>query len=162
MEDEVILVGVLGAGETDPEVYRSAQELGALIAGRGWWMVCGGLGGVMEAASRGARETGGTVLGILPGTDRSEANRWVSAAVVTGMSEARNVIIARTSHACIALPGSFGTQSEIAFCRKFGTPVAALLPTPGHPAPAAEIPVLRSSVEACDWLAEVLSSADGS
>jgi len=94
-------------------------EAGAVV-------VTGGRGGVMEAASKGAREAGAKTLGILPGADRRDANAWVEVAVATGMGEARNALVARTADALIAIGGEWGTLSEIAFARKAGKPVAAL------------------------------------
>ncbi len=95
----------------------------------GWWpgpgavLVCGGLGGVMEAACRGARAEGGTTVGVLPSESRRDANRHVELAVATGMGEARNAIVARTADAIIAVGGEFGTLSEIALALKMGKPV---------------------------------------
>ncbi len=89
-------------------------------------MVTGGLGGVMEAASQGAKEKGGTVIGILPGTEREEANRYVDIPIVTGMGDGRNLLIVQTAQAVIALPGEYGTLSEIALALKVGRPVISL------------------------------------
>ena len=80
----------------------------------------------MEAASKGAREAGGTTLGILPGADRREANEWVSVAVPTGMGEARNALVVRAADAVIAVGGAWGTLSEIALARKTGKPVVGI------------------------------------
>jgi uncharacterized protein (TIGR00725 family) len=152
MNRQTTVIGVLGASVTDDELSAAATALGRSIAARGWWLVCGGLGGVMEAACRGARELGGRTLGILPGQDRSAANRWVELVIPTGMAEARNAIITRTAHACVALPGSYGTLSEIAFCLKFGTPIVAFAP-PGCGSPPYEnLPVVDTAEGACDWL----------
>ncbi len=89
-------------------------------------LICGGLGGVMEAACRGARESGGTTVGILPGTDRSAANPYVDIAIPTGLGEARNAIVARSADALIAIGGAYGTLSEIAFALKAGKRVVGL------------------------------------
>jgi uncharacterized protein (TIGR00725 family) len=89
-------------------------------------LVCGGLGGVMEAACRGARDGGGATLGILPGADRRQANRFVDVAVPTGLGEARNALVVRASDALIAVGGAYGTLSEIAFALKAGKPVVGL------------------------------------
>ncbi len=88
--------------------------------------MCGGLGGVMEAACRGAKEAGGTTIGILPGTDRAAANRFVDFAIPTGLGEARNALVVRAADALIAVGGAYGTLSEIAFALKAGKPVAGL------------------------------------
>ena len=103
-----------------------AEEVGRLLAEAGAVVVTGGLGGVMEAASKGAHEAGGTTLGILPGTDRGEANPWVGVAVPTGIGEARNALVVRAADGVIAVGGAWGTLSEIAFARKTGKPVAGL------------------------------------
>lgn len=97
-----------------------------MLADAGAVVVTGGCSGVMEAASKGAHEAGGTTLGILPGTDRGEANEWVSVAVPTGMGEARNALVVRAADALIAIGGAWGTLSEIALARKAGKPVAGL------------------------------------
>jgi uncharacterized protein (TIGR00725 family) len=89
-------------------------------------LICGGLGGVMEAACRGARQAGGTTVGILPGTDRSAANPYVDIAIATGLGEARNAIVARSADALIAIGGAYGTLSEIAFALKAGKRVVGL------------------------------------
>ncbi|MDQ7065653.1 MAG: TIGR00725 family protein [candidate division KSB1 bacterium] len=120
------IIGVIGGGAVNRRIYKLAYEVGREIAVRGAILVSGGLGGVMEAASHGASEAGGLVLGILPGFSASEANDWVDVSIVTGMSEARNVIIARTADALIAVDGEFGTLSEIAFGLRFGKPVIGL------------------------------------
>ncbi|RMF87066.1 MAG: TIGR00725 family protein, partial [Nitrospinota bacterium] len=96
------------------------------IAIRGAILVCGGLGGVMEAAARGAREGGGLTVGILPGCEATEANPYIDIPIVTGMSHARNLLIVRTAEVVIALPGEYGTLSEIALALKIGRPVVGL------------------------------------
>lgn len=89
-------------------------------------MVCGGLGGVMAAACRGARTGGGMTIGLLPGLDRSDGNRWLDVAVPTGLGEARNVLVVRAAEVVVAVGGEHGTLSEIAFALKTGTPVVGL------------------------------------
>jgi uncharacterized protein (TIGR00725 family) len=103
-----------------------AEEVGRLLAEAGAIVVTGGCGGVMEAASKGAREAGGTTLGILPGADRREANEWLAVAVPTGMGEARNALVVRAADAVVAVGGAWGTLSEIALARKTGTPVVGI------------------------------------
>jgi hypothetical protein len=100
--------------------------VGQKIASAGAILVNGGLGGVMEAASQGAKEKGGTVIGILPGTDRRKANPYVDFPIVTGLGDGRNLLIVRTADAVIALPGEYGTLSEIALALKIGRPVVSL------------------------------------
>ena len=103
-----------------------AEEVGRLLAEAGAVVVTGGLGGVMEAASKGAREAGGTTLGLLPGVDRREGNPWLAVAVPTGMGEMRNALVVRAADGVIAVGGEWGTLSEIALARKTGTPVVGL------------------------------------
>jgi uncharacterized protein (TIGR00725 family) len=117
---------VVGPGDASAEERATAEEVGRLLAEAGAVVVTGGHGGVMEAASRGSREAGGTTLGILPGADRREANRWVSVAVPTGMGEARNALVVRAADALIAVGGAWGTLSEIALARKTGKHVAGI------------------------------------
>jgi uncharacterized protein (TIGR00725 family) len=100
--------------------------VGRLVAARGAVLVCGGLGGVMEAACRGAKEGGGTTVGILPGAERSAANEFVDVAIPTGLGEARNALVVRAADALIAVGGGYGTLSEIALALKAGKPVAGL------------------------------------
>ena len=120
-------VAVVGAGaDVAPAVLAGAETVGALLARRGAVVVTGGLGGVMEAACRGARMVGGTTLGLLPGEDRAAANRWVSVAVATGMGELRNGLVVRASEAVIAVAGEYGTLSEIALALKLGRRVVGL------------------------------------
>ncbi|MCK4527076.1 TIGR00725 family protein [candidate division WOR-3 bacterium] len=109
------IVGVIGGSSAPDDISQIAYKMGKLIGERGYVLISGGLGGVMEAASRGAKEAGGIVIGILPGNSRDTANRWVDIPIVTGMSHARNVIITQTADILIAIDGRVGTQSEIAF-----------------------------------------------
>lgn len=120
------LVAVVGPGTAADGLARTAEEVGALLARRGVGVVCGGLGGVMEAACRGARSAGGLTVGLLPGSDRAAANAFVTVAVPTGLGEARNVLVVRSAIAVIAVGGAYGTLSEIAFALKVGTPVVGL------------------------------------
>ena len=121
-----MLVGVIGASEPSAAGYAAAREVGRLLAAAGAVVVCGGLGGVMEAVCRGAHEGGGLSVGILPGPDQREANPWVTIPVATNMGHARNVIIAHTARVLIAVEGSYGTLSEMAVGLKLGRPVLAL------------------------------------
>ncbi len=125
-----IIIGVIGASRPSQEGARLAEAIGREIATRGAVLVCGGLGGVMEAAAKGAVEAGGEVLGILPGPDASQANPYVTLTVATNMGHARNVIIAHTAEALIAVEGEYGTLSEAAIGLKLGKPVIVL---PGGP-----------------------------
>ena len=103
-----------------------AQDVGRALGRRGAVLVCGGSTGVMAAACRGAKEQGGTTVGILPSVDRSTANEYVDVAIATGMGEARNVLVARAVDVVIAVGGEFGTLSEIGFALKIGTPVIGI------------------------------------
>jgi uncharacterized protein (TIGR00725 family) len=121
-----IYVAVVGAGEADEELARLAEEVGRGLAENGALVVCGGLGGVMEAACRGAKSAGGTTVGILPGTDRSGSNAYLDVALPTGMGETRNALIVRSADVVVAVGGEYGTLSEIAFALKLGTPVVGV------------------------------------
>ena len=114
---------MIGGGECSAEVRDLAFEVGRLIAKSGSTLVCGGLGGVMEAACEGAKSEGGATIGILPGKSRSDANRFVDYAIPSGLGEARNLIVVNSSDAIIALPGEFGTLSEFGFALKLNKPV---------------------------------------
>jgi uncharacterized protein (TIGR00725 family) len=121
-----MIVAVIGAGRCSKEVAQVAESVGRELARRGVTLVCGGLGGVMEAACRGAKSEGGLTIGILPGFSRREANPYVDIPIVTGLGEARNVIVVRTAQAVIAVDGEYGTLSEIAHALKLGIPVVGL------------------------------------
>jgi uncharacterized protein (TIGR00725 family) len=121
-----MIISVIGAGSCSEDIYRIAEEVGRLIAVKGAVLVTGGLGGVMEAASKGAEEAGGTTVGILPGFNKKEANRYVTIPITTGLSHARNVIIVRSADALIAVSGEYGTLSEIAIALKLGKPVIGI------------------------------------
>ncbi len=120
------IIGVIGSGKADENIMRSAELIGRLIAERGALLVCGGLGGVMEAASRGAKAAGGITIGILPGTDKESANPSIDVPLATGFGEGRNVFIVRTADVLIAVGGEYGTLSEIAFALKSGKTVIGL------------------------------------
>jgi len=120
------VLGVIGASRASARGTEMAREVGAEVARSGAVLVCGGLGGIMEAASRGCAERGGEVLGLLPGQDKAQANRYVTIAVPTNMGHARNVIIAHTADALIAIEGEYGTLSEMAIGLKLNKPVIVL------------------------------------
>lgn len=122
----MIQIGVIGAGSCDGALKKIAEEVGAEIARNGAILLCGGLGGVMEASAKGAKNEGGTTVGILPGDRRSDSNNYMDIGIVTEMGHARNVIIARSSDALIAVGGEYGTLSEIAHSLKMGKTVATL------------------------------------
>jgi uncharacterized protein (TIGR00725 family) len=121
-----MFVAVVGDGRCSAEVAAQAEAVGRELAQRGAILVCGGLGGVMEAACRGAKAAGGLTIGILPGAQRRDANRYVDIPIVTGMGEARNVLVVQSAQAVIAVHGEYGTLSEIAHALKLGIPVVGL------------------------------------
>jgi uncharacterized protein (TIGR00725 family) len=123
MSSQKAMIGIIGASEATKENYELAYDVGKHIAARGAMLVCGGLGGIMEAASKGAAENGGTVVGILPGLDKTEANPFVSIAIPTGMGISRNVLVVHSSDVLIAFPGAFGTLSEMAIALASGKTV---------------------------------------
>lgn len=135
-------VAVIGTGEASGDLYEQAREVGRLVAERDGTVVCGGLGGVMEAAARGATEAGGASIGILPDEDRRRANPYLTYSVATGMGQARNLAVACSGDAVIAVGGEYGTLSEIGLALKVGRPVVAL-----HSWPLGEHVIVRSSPE---------------
>ena len=121
-----MFVAVVGGGTCTADEARMAEAVGRGLASRGAAVVCGGLGGVMEAACRGAKSAGGLTVGILPGDNRQSANPHVDVPVVTGMGHARNAIVVKTAQAVIAVDGSYGTLSEIALALQNGIAVIGL------------------------------------
>ena len=126
MDPATRYVGVVGGRDCTPEEARLARELGQGIAREGWVLVCGGGSGIMEQASRGAREAGGVSLGILFGDSREEANPYLSYSIVTGLGVARNALVVKSCDAVVAVSGAFGTLSEIAMANNVGIPVIGL------------------------------------
>jgi hypothetical protein len=122
------IIGVMGAASGDAGLYEVAYQVGQWIARRGAVLLCGGRGGVMEAAAQGAKAEGGLTIGIMPGSDERESppNPFIDIPIFTGMSDARNAINVRSSDAVIALWGGYGTLSEIALALKIGKPVVLL------------------------------------
>ncbi|WP_421742470.1 TIGR00725 family protein [Cellulomonas sp.] len=138
-------VGVVGPSDAAPDELGAAESLGRGLAERGHVVVCGGLGGVMAAVSRGAAGAGGTVVGLLPGADRADANPDVTVAIPTGLGEMRNALLVRSSDVVVSVGGSWGTLSEVALAVRTGVPVVAI---DGWRVPApAEGPPQVSSVE---------------
>jgi uncharacterized protein (TIGR00725 family) len=119
-------VAVVGPGEAGEELRAIAHRVGELLADAGVVVVCGGLGGVMEAACRGAAEQGGLTVGLLPGRDRTAGNPYLAVALPTGLGELRNGLVVGSADAVIAIGGSWGTLSEIALARKTDKPVVAI------------------------------------
>jgi hypothetical protein len=140
---------VIGSG---PEHEARAEEVGRLLAERGATVVCGGLGEVMAAAARGAKSAGGTTIGILPGESRTEANEWIDHVVVTGIGHARNLVVAGSSDAAIAVGGGWGTLAEIGFAKVLGRYVVILepgwqiegIPRAATPADAVELALMHA------------------
>jgi uncharacterized protein (TIGR00725 family) len=120
------IIAVIGAGEPSAEEAKLAEEVGRELARQGAILVCGGLGGVMEAACKGASLEGGITVGILPGDSPRTANPYVQIPIVTGMGYARNIAVVKTARAVIAVGGSYGTLSEIAHALQNGIPVIGL------------------------------------
>ena len=118
-----IAIGVIGGSTIDNSNSELAYEVGKHIAQNNAMLVCGGLGGTMEAASRGAAENGGLVVGILPDDTKNSANPFVHIALPTGMGIGRNILVVRSSDVLIAFPGSYGTLSEIALALNLGKTV---------------------------------------
>lgn len=151
------IVAVIGGSTAGPAETDLAEAVGRGLAEAGAVLICGGRGGVMEAACRGARSGGGLTIGVLPGIDRGQANPYVDIPIVTGLGEARNAVIIRTAQVVIAIGGSYGTLSEIAFALRFGRPVVGLgtweMGRPGHaPAPIARAETAAEAVRlALGW-----------
>ena len=126
----MIYVAVCGPGDPDAgaDALGDADAAGRAIAAAGAALVCGGLGGAMAAACRGAAEAGGLTIGLLPGSDRAAANPWVRVALPTGVGELRNGLIVRAADAVVAIRGGWGTLSEVALARKLGRPVVGVGP----------------------------------
>ena len=136
-------VAVCGASDPDAGQRELAREVGRRLAEAGVIVLCGGLGGIMEAVAAGASEAGGTVVGILPGPDRAQANPHLTMAIATGLGEARNAVLTAAADAVIAIGGGWGTLSEIGLARRRGRPVVTLASweLPG-------VPIARSAEEA--------------
>ena len=109
------IIGVIGGSACSEEIYDLAFEVGKLLAKRNFTLICGGFGGVMEAASKGAKSANGLTIGIIPSNDPEDANPYIDVPIVTGMGIGRNIIIVRSSDALIAIDGKYGTLSEIAY-----------------------------------------------
>jgi uncharacterized protein (TIGR00725 family) len=121
--DDQVYVAIVGGYEADGVTLRAAEETGRLLAESGFVVVTGGRSGVSAAASKGAFRAGGTTIGILPGIDRSEGNEWLSLAVVTGLGDTRNALVAMNGDVVVAFDGAYGTLSEIAFALLHHRPV---------------------------------------
>lgn len=120
------MIAVIGGRRVQKELLREAENVGRLIAQKGLVLICGGLNGVMEAVAKGAKAEGGITIGILPQDHKRDANEYIDIPIVTGMGIGRNVIIARTGDALIAIGGEYGTLSEIAFALQLDKPVIGI------------------------------------
>ncbi len=145
------LIAVIGGGTCTKDELTLAYETGQLVASRGAILVCGGLGGVMEGAARGAKSNGGVTVGILPGTEASAANRYIDVPLATGLGEMRNFLIVRVAQALIAIGGGIGTLTEIAVAQRTQKPVIGLHDSFGN---AIDMPRATSPVEAVNWALE--------
>lgn len=146
-----MLIAVVGGSTCSSEEEEWAVAVGRLLGERGAVLLCGGLGGVMEAAARGARQAGGLTVGILPGSDPADANPHIDVPLATGMGEMRNALIVRAAGAVIAIGGGWGTLSEVALAQRIGTPVVGL-----HDAfkSAIDIPRVSTPDAAVQWVLE--------
>lgn len=153
-----MIIAVIGGETCTGREGTFAYEAGREIANRGHVLICGGRGGVMREACRGAKDAGGMTIGVLPGEDTSDMNEFVDVPIVTGLGFARNTIIARSADALIAIGGRYGTLSEIAFAFIANKPVVAIeswelvLPT-GEPAPIPSVSTAPEAVGLCERLA---------
>ena len=126
-ESKQKIIGVIGQGRgCSKEILSLAEEVGKEIAKREAIVICGGLKGVMEAVCKGAKQENGLTIGVIPGSQKESANKFVEIPIVTGLGEARNSVIVRTADVLIAIGGRYGTLSEIAFALAFGKPVVGL------------------------------------
>jgi len=125
-KEDIIKISVIGGSQVDNEIYNLAYEVGREIARNGAVLVCGGLSGIMEASCKGAKEEGGLTVGILPTSNENDANKYVDIKIPTGMGYARNVPVILSSHAVIAVDGSYGTLSEIGYALTYCKPIIGL------------------------------------
>ena len=120
------IIAVVEAGKCSKKLRDMAAEIGKYVAEHGGVIVCGGMEGVMRGAARGAKEAGGTTIGILPTTNKDDANEFIDYVIPTGFGEARNILVVRTADVVIALPGKYGTLSEMAFALKAKKPLISV------------------------------------
>ena len=149
------VIGVIGSSSCSSSVSEIAYIVGKEIARKGAILICGGLGGVMEAACKGVKEEGGITIGVLPGDSKEKANAYVDIPITTGMGEARNIIIVRSSDAVIAIAGKYGTLSELAFALRFDVPIVGIATW------NIDIPILRAKnpKQAVDMLFSAIKKA---
>lgn len=124
--DRKPVIAVVGAGKCSKKLRDMAAVIGRYVAEKGGVIVCGGMGGVMEGVARGAKEGGGTTIGILPTQDKADANEYIDYVIPTGFGEARNIIVIRSADGVVALPGKYGTLSEMAFALQAQKPLVSV------------------------------------
>ncbi|MFQ6008547.1 MAG: TIGR00725 family protein [Candidatus Zixiibacteriota bacterium] len=120
------MIAVVGASKCSKKLRDMAAQVGKYVAEHGGVIVCGGLGGIMEGAARGAKEAGGVTIGILPTDNKDDANEFIDYVIPTGFGEARNIMVVRTADAVVAFPGKYGTLSEMAFALNADKPVVSV------------------------------------
>ncbi|APF19171.1 TIGR00725 family protein [Caldithrix abyssi] len=147
------LIGVIGGRDATPELEEIAYQVGRLIAKNSYGLVCGGRGGIMEAAARGCAEQGGLTVGILLGEDTSEANPYIQVAIPTGLGIARNLLVVRAAEGLIAIDGKFGTLSEIAFALQLEKPLVGIYTWDVEPT----MPTAQSAEEAMQKLLSMIA-----
>jgi hypothetical protein len=145
------IIAVIGGSTCSAQEAGAAEETGWRLAEQGAIVVCGGLGGVMEAVAKGAKANGGTTVGILPGTDPRAANPYIDIPLATGLGEMRNFLIVRAAHALIAIGGGVGTLSELALAQRIGRPVVGLHDSFRN---AVEMPRVETAEAAVRWALE--------
>jgi uncharacterized protein (TIGR00725 family) len=126
IHNQLKIIAVIGANSCDDRIYHLAEQVGAALAQKNLIIICGGLGGVMEGACKGAKSKNGMTIGILPGNNTGEANPYVDIAIATGMGVARNIIIVRSALGVIAINGKYGTLSELAYALQLNKPIVGL------------------------------------
>lgn len=140
----MIKIGVIGGENPKGEILNLAYEVGKEIGKNNCMLICGGLSGIMEYASKGAKEEGGLTIGILPGTNKASCNRYVDIPIVTGIGYARNLVVVLSSDVIIAIDGSYGTLSEIAYALQFKKPIIGLYTWNFQYELEPEIPIIRA------------------
>ena len=145
------IIAVIGGSTCSAEEAVLAEDVGRRLADHGAVVICGGLGGVMEAVAKGAKANGGITVGILPGSDPTAANQYIEVPLATGLGEMRNFLIVRSAHALIAIGGGVGTLSEIALAQRIGKPVVGLHDSFRN---AVDMPRVETAAEAVTWALE--------
>lgn len=147
-----VVIAIVGAGKCSKKLRDMAADAARYVAEHGGVVVCGGLGGVMEGAARGAKEAGGVTIGILPGVDKGDANEYIDYSIPTGFGEARNILVIRAADGVVAFPGKYGTLSEMAFALKMHKPLVSV----GAWKLGENIPLVDDPVEAARMVIEMV------